>query len=205
MALKRCVLLVALLVMVPLSAQSWEVGLFSVQQSYNSISYTPVGHSVHGSASRKSAEGGRLGCSVLDLGPALLQVTAAVQPSITTPARLTSTGSTTPGPGNSTDSGPLDYRTSFTSAGVMLQFKAPVIVGAGLEMRFEKLGLPATESSLARPWLRANLGMASSTPRLKLFIALEVAAAITSKDDFSEPAKSLAPKTQVGVYAGIRF
>lgn len=203
--MKNRVLLFPLLAMLPLSAQSWEIGLFAGQQSYNSLSYSAVGHSVYGSASRKAAVGARLGYSVMDLGPAVLQVTAAVQPSVTTSARITSAGTTTPGPGNSTDSGPMDYRTSFTSAGMMLQFKAPVTVGAGLEMRFEKLGLPATEATFARPWLRAHLGLAIPIPLLKPFIGLEVAAAITSRDDFREPAKSLAPKTQVGVYAGIRF
>lgn len=85
----------------------------------------------------------------------------------------------------------------------MVDFKTMIAVGAGVEMRFEKQSLPTQDASYARPWLRANLGLAFPAPAIKPFIGLEVAAALPSASE--NRVKALAPKTQVGVYGGIRF
>ena len=87
----------------------------------------------------------------------------------------------------------------------MFNFKALVSIGAGVEMRFEKLSLPSNNATYTRPWFRANLGMTFPAPALKPFIGLEVSAPLVSENDFAQTAKSLAPKSQIGVYGGIRF
>jgi hypothetical protein len=189
----------------PLSAQTWELGLFAGQQTYNSFSDSNVGLSMSGSSTRKSVLGARLGYSVIDLGSAMLQLTLGYQPKVTSIARITTRGTDLQASGETTDSGPLDYKVSSTSAGVMFNFKTRVAIGAGLEMHFERLSLPANTATLARPWFRANFGMAFPSPVLKPFIGLEIAAAMFPENDLPQTTKSLSPRAQVGVYGGIRF
>jgi hypothetical protein len=180
------------------------LGVFAGNQSYNSISNSMPGLVTNGSCDKKTVFAARLGYSVIDLGPAMLQLTAGYQPSITTTARIITQGTSVPGQ-PTTDSGPLDYQASHTSVGVMVNFKAVVAMGAGMEMRFEKQSLASNSVSYSRPWIRANIGMAFPTPVIKTFVGLELAVALSSTSDGLQPVKSLAPKSQIGVYAGIRF
>ena len=193
----RKIILAALVVGAPLAAQSWELGLFAGQQSYKSID--AFGGSVQPKS--KTVLGARVGYSVVDLGPALFQLTAGFQPK--TDATLEANG---------TDVG-SKFQHQHMSVGAMFNFKAGVAFGAGIEYRFEKLNVVdsgLSDTSYNRPWLRANVGYALPSPIVKPFFGLEVALPLTSKS-FSATAsdednmKAFAPKLQIGLYGGIRF
>jgi hypothetical protein len=108
----------------------------------------------------------------------------------------------------------LDHQA--TSLGLAFVFKAGVSASVGVDYRWDKLeysfsGLSAS-TTYGRPWARANLGFAIPSPVVKPFVGLEVAAALSSKSiGATGPAtdedalKALAPKLQIGLYAGIRF
>lgn len=70
--------------------------------------------------------------------------------------------------------------------------------------------MSSTSTNYARPWLRLNLGMAIPTPGVKPFFGVEGDLALVSKSvdinsSNEDMLKGLAPKSQIGVYAGIRF
>lgn len=202
--MKIRIVVVLLFIFAPLSAQTWELGIFTGSQTYNSLSNSMPGLTTNGSCAKKTVFAARLGYSVIDLGPAMLQLTAGYQPSVNTTARIITQGTSVPGQAP-TDSGPLDYQASHTSVGVMVNFKAVVAVGAGMEMRFEKQSLASNTATYARPWIRANIGMAFPTSAIKPFVGLELAASLSTNSDGLQPVKSLAPKSQIGAYVGIRF
>ena len=189
--------LIALILTAPLAAQSWELGVFAGQQSYKSNDIL----SVNSEVKSKTVLGARLGYSIVDLGPALLQVTAGFQPK--TDSEIDVAGMNTG----------KKYQHQHTSVGVMFNFKAMVAFGAGVEYRMEKLN--ATNSgisdvSYSRPWLRANIGYAFPSPVVKPFLGLEVALPLTSKSfdlngSREDGYRSFAPKLQIGIYGGIRF
>ena len=193
----RNIILAALVVGAPLSAQSWELGLFAGQQSYKSND--TFGVSVQ--PKNKTVLGARVGYSVVDLGPALFQLTAGFQPKTDAAIEV-----------NGTDFGDK-FQHQHMSVGAMFNFKAGVAFGAGIEYRFEKLnvtGSGLSDTSYNRPWLRANVGFALPSPIVKPFFGLEVAMPLMSKS-FSATAsdednmKAFAPKLQIGLYGGIRF
>ncbi|MDP1830748.1 MAG: hypothetical protein Q8K67_01730 [Geothrix sp.] len=196
-------LLPLLLVAAPLSAQSFEAGLFIGQQSYKSFSDAGL----TAEPAKKTVAGVRFGYSLVDLGPALLQVTAGYQPESKTGIEVN--GTAVPG---------FDFTQKHWSVGAMFNFKAFVAIGAGVEYRSESLGVkgPLTDISTTygRPWARANVGFAFPTPIVKPFIGLEVALPLTSTSpstaeyfgpDDAVSLKAHAPKMQIGVYGGIRF
>ena len=82
-------------------------------------------------------------------------------------------------------------------------------MGAGLEYRAEKLDVEGESTTYNRPWIRANIGYAIPSPLVKPFFGLEVAFPLTSTsnkfDSIENTLKSMAPKNQIGIYAGIRF
>jgi hypothetical protein len=189
-----------LLIVLPLSAQDWEVGVFAGQQAYKSPDFTSNGVQVTGSADKKTVFAVRGGYAFVDLGPCLMEVTAAYQPKVTTTGTFTVDGE--PGSG--------DFKTQYYAVGAMVNFKAFVAVGAGFDYRFEKLETTTISTNYGRPWFRANAGIAIPSPVVKPFIGVEVAFPLTSKSsaDLSnneELLKTAAPKSQIGIYAGIRF
>ena len=194
--MKRLIL-AALVAGLPLAAQSWEVGVFAGQQSYKSID--AFGASVEPKS--QTILGARLGYSVVDMGPALFQLTAGFQPKTEAKLEL-----------NGVDTGDK-FKHQHLSVGAMFNFKAVVAVGAGIEYRFEKLNITnsgLSDTSFNRPWLRANLGYAVPSPLVKPFFGLEVAVPLTSKSfdaaaSDEDNLKAFAPKLQIGLYAGIRF
>ena len=186
--------LLPLILVAPLAAQTFEVGLNVSRQQYPSI--TTGGARVE--PQDKTVVAGRIGYALVDLGPALFQVTAVYQPKVDTDFKVN--GTTT------TDQLGHEY----WGVGAMFNFKALVAVGAGVEYRSEKLTSPGLSTTYGRPWARVNVGYAIPTPLLKPFIGLEVAAPLTTKtyNDALSPEdtlKAFAPKLQVGVYGGIRF
>jgi len=201
---RKSVLFLSLLCVLPLSAQSYEVGLFAGRQSFKSGSYAdPTGEGVlDTAAATKTVLAARLGYALVDLGPALLQVTAGYQPKATT--TLTTTAGLYPYQGSQ------DYAVSHASLGVMANFKAVVAIGAGVEYRDETLSSNGVSSHYGRPWGRVNAGYAIPSPILKPFVGLEVAAPLTSKSLSADPSntdllQAMAPKLEVGLYGGIRF
>jgi hypothetical protein len=204
-SVKKRVLVLPLLCLLPLSAQSFEVGLFAGKQSFKAISYTDPANegSFNASPSAKTLLGVRAGYALVDLGPALLQVTAGYQPNVTTTLTTTS-------PLYSYTAAAQDYTSSHASLGLMANFKALVAVGAGLEYRAEKASSNGVSTSFGRPWGRVNAGYAWPLPILKPFLGLEVAMPLVSKsvqNDSSNTAllQAMAPKMEVGLYGGIRF
>ncbi|WLT32743.1 hypothetical protein [Geothrix sp. PMB-07] len=184
-------LLLVLILVAPLAAQNFEVGVNISQQNYTS-STAPgfAGHSdpVAFDFDSKTVVAARVGYSWFDMGPALFQVTAAYQPK--TDTDLKPNGVTVP----------TKLGSEYWAIGAMFNFKALVAVGAGVDYRFEKTtkaNIFTTTNSYSRPWARVNAGYAFPTPLIKPFIGLEVAAPFTKEND--------GPKLQVGIYAGVRF
>ncbi len=192
--------LAALCLTAPLAAQSWELGVFAGQQSYKSAE---LSSNMTLEAKSKVVVGARVGYSIVDLGPALFQVTAGFQPKSESVLQFN---------GEDNDTG-AKFQHQHMSVGAMFNFKAMVAFGAGIEYRFEKLNVTnsmRSDVSYNRPWLRANVGMAFPTPLVKPFVGLEVAAPLMSKSfdpaaSYEDSARALAPKLQIGLYAGIRF
>jgi hypothetical protein len=193
----------------PLAAQSFEVGIFLGQQQYPSV-HTDVapGTTLRMETDDKTVVAARFGYTVVDLGPALFQLTAGYQPE----AKATVKASLPGIPG--VDVG--KFKEDHWSAGAMFHFKAFVAVGAGLEFRSEKLsgefGGSSDSTTYNRVWARVNVGFAIPSPLLKPFVGLEAAFPLTTKSSGVDPSastadalKAMAPKSQFGLYAGIRF
>ena len=193
----------------PLAAQSFEVGLFLGQQQYPSI-HTDVapGTTLRMETDDKTVLGARFGYTVVDLGPALFQLTAGYQPEAKATVKASLPGIPAVEVG--------DFKENHWSAGAMFNFKAFVAIGAGVEFRSERLS--ATFSGLGdsttynRVWARVNAGFAIPSPVVKPFVGLEVAFPLTTKSSgvdssasTADALKAMAPKSQFGLYAGIRF
>ena len=188
-------ILLPLILVAPLAAQSFEVGLNVSRQQYPSI--TELG-AFKVEPQDKTVVAGRFGYSIVDLGPALFQVTAVYQPKVDTDVKVNGATSAT------------QLGQEYWGLGAMFNFKALVAVGAGVEYRSEKLTTPGLSTTYGRPWARVNAGYAFPTPLVKPFIGVEVAVPLTKKDyndslGTEDTLKALAPKLQVGVYGGIRF
>jgi hypothetical protein len=187
-------LLIFTLAAMPLAAQSWEVGAFVGQQSYNDINFMGV----QAKPDSKVMAAVRGGYSFVDFGPVLFQFNAGFQPKASATVKV-----------NGVDAGEkLDHQA--TNVGLAFIFKAGVSASVGVDYRWDKLEVPGTSTTYGRPWARANIGFAFPTPLVKPFVSLELAAPLASKKiedaHSSEDAlKVLAPKMQIGLYAGIRF
>lgn len=204
--MQKSALVFALLGSLSLSAQSFEVGVFAGRQAYKSPSTGDSFSSTSASSDSKTVLGLRLGYALLDLGPALLQVTAGFQPETTTTVTTTETQNIL----HTVTVNKADYKSSHYALGAMANFKAMVAVGAGVEYRFESLKGYDKTTTYARPWVRATLGMAFPTLMVKPFIGLEAAFPLTSKSvdnnsNTEDALKAMAPKSQIGLYGGIRF
>ena len=191
----------------PLLAQSYEVGLFLGQQQYPSphVDVAP-GSTLQMEADSKTVWGLRFGAAVFDLGPALLQLTAGFQPEAKSDLKGSLGGSAAVVVG--------DFKQQHWSVGAMATFKAVVAVGVGVELRSEKLsgtlGGTPDSTTYSRAWVRANAGYAIPSPLFKPFFGIEAAFPLTTTKltlnaSNAEGLKSLAAKSQFGVYAGIRF
>lgn len=105
------------------------------------------------------------------------------------------------------------YGVGYAAIGAQVDWKLLLNLNAGVEMRRETLSwdlgaLGRDESTLTRPWARAGIGFSLPLPVVSPFIRLEVAVPLSKEDRTSSPdsiRKALAPQSQVGLYAGIRF
>ena len=205
--MKKTILFLLIAGTVPGLAQSYEVGLFLGQQQYPSPHVDVVpGTTLQMEADSKTVWGLRVGASVFDMGPALLQVTAGFQPDAKSDVKGTLGGSSAVVVG--------DFKQQHWSAGAMATFKAVVAVGVGVEFRSEKLtgtlgGIPDS-TTYNRAWARINAGYAIPSPIFKPFFGVEAAFPLTTTTltlnaSSAEALKALAAKNQFGVYAGLRF
>jgi hypothetical protein len=200
--MKTTTVALALLLVTPLAAQSFEVGVFVGQQQYPSP-HTDValGTTMQVNADNKTVTAIRFGYSVVDLGPALFQLTAGYQPESSSTLKATLGGAPFGSEG--------ELKQSHWSAGAMFNFKALVAVGAGFEFRSEKLSESTDSTTYSRLWARINAGYAFPFPVMKPFIGVEAAFPLSTTDNkfgsSAELLKSLAPKNQIGIYGGIRF
>ncbi|WP_306591211.1 hypothetical protein [Geothrix sp. 21YS21S-4] len=170
-----------LLLALPLAAQTFEVGLNISRQSYTEQTAAP-----RLEPKDKTVAAVRLGYSLLDFGPILLQGSVAYQPRTDTEVK------------GAPDPAKLGHE--YWAAGAMFTFKAGLAFGAGVDYRFEKTTYRDTftsSHSYGRPWARANVGFAVPTPFLKPFVGVEVAVPLSDEN--------LGPTFQVGLYGGIRF
>jgi len=204
--MKTAPVLLAGLVGLPLAAQTFEAGLFLGRQQYPSPQ-VDLGRAWTSTwkPGAKTVYAARLGYTVAGRGPLSLQVTAGYQPSSESTVESTLG---TPG---------LTLKTSHWSLGAMFQARALVAVGAGLEFRSERLSGnvygASSSTTYNRPWVRLNAGHAIPGPVVQPFFGVEVAFPLTTATSrpnlvttsSSEALKSLAPKNQFGLYAGIRF
>ena len=118
-------ILLPLLLVAPLAAQSFEVGLNVSQQQYPS--HTELG-AFRVEPQDKTVVAARFGYAIVDLGPALFQVTAAYQPKVDTEVKV-----------NGSSAGMEKMGQEYWGLGAMFNFKALVAVGAGVEYRSEKI------------------------------------------------------------------
>ncbi len=198
--MKKMIALTAL-VAAPLAAQDFELGLNISRQMYEKrtvsiFTYEPQD---------KTVIAARFGYALVDIGPALFQLTAGFQPQVETDVKNTTTGLVVD-----------KFKQGYWSAGAALNFKALFAVGVGLEYRSEKLegtlGTMGVSTTYGRPWVRGNVGYAFPSPIVKPFIGLEVAAPLAKKDvsatgpiTVDDSLKAYAPKMTIGLYGGIRF
>jgi hypothetical protein len=187
--------LLPLIIVAPLAAQSFEVGLNVSRQQYPS---NTVGGVLNIEPQAKTVVAGRFGYAIVDLGPALFQVTAAYQPKVDTDFKVNGTTTTE------------QLGQEYWGVGAMFNFKALVAVGAGVEYRSEKITGFNSSTTYGRPWARVNAGYAFPTPLVKPFIGVEVAVPLVTKSyndslNTEDALKSFAPKLQIGIYGGIRF
>jgi len=205
--MKRNMLGLGLLLASPLAAQSLEVGVFIGQQQYPSPHADVLpGTTLRMEADSKTVYAVRLGYSIVDLGPALFQLTAGFQPEARSTVKASLGGSPSVNVG--------EFKENHWSAGAMFQFKAVVAVGAGLEFRSERLSgdVSGTSDSTTynRIWGRLNAGFAIPSPVLQAFFGVEAAFPFGSRSldpnaSNADLLKSLAPRNQIGIYAGLRF
>jgi len=180
-----------LLLALPLSAQNFEAGVNISRQSYTSN--TAPGFSGHPDPvvfdfESKTVVAGRIGYSLVNIGPTVFQLSAAYQPK--TDTELKPNGVTVP----------TKLGSEYWGVGAMFQFQALVAFGAGIDYRFEKttmVNIFTDTHSFNRPWARVNAGYAFPAPVVKPFISIEVAAPLTKENH--------SPELQVGIYAGLRF
>ena len=208
--MKKAIILGAALAALPLSAQRFEASLFVGQQQFPTPQTDTTLGTLRMEADNKVAWGLRLGYDFYDWGPGLLQVTGAFQPQ----AKTTIKGSVAGSP--MVEIG--DYKHEAGILGLMVRFKTDIALGIGLEMRSERLNstLHTTVGDLDdsttynRGWARAYAAYEIPGPAWKPFIGLDVAfplktTSLTVEASSSDALKSLAPKSQFGLFFGMRF
>ncbi len=207
--MKKTIIALTLLLGTPLAAQKVEVGLFLGQQQYPSPhADVAPGSTLQMNLDSKTVFAARLGFTLADLGPASFQLTLGAQPEAKSTVKASLGGSP------SVDVG--EFKENHLSVGAMFNFKAVLAVGAGVEFRSEKLSgtFSGTSDSTTynRAWARLNAGYAIPSPGVKPFIGVEVAFPLTTTGNTlaltasnADALKAMAPKSQFGIYAGLRF
>jgi hypothetical protein len=104
------------------------------------------------------------------------------------------------------------YKTQYIALGAQLEWKRLIDLHAGVDVRQEKLSAAALDTSThyTRPWISAGFGYSIPLSVVKPFVRLEAAYALSHKDlggtwNEDDLLKAMAPRYQVGIYAGINF
>nr|WP_320133878.1 hypothetical protein [uncultured Holophaga sp.] len=141
--------------------------------------------------------GVRYGHDLIGLGPAQLQLQAAYRRQSTVDSQGGSFG---------------QIKDTGLSLGLQAQWRLGMVIGAGAELRAERLKADPTGTSttLVRPWVTGRVGMSFPTPLVQPVIGLEVAVPLrrASAGDgasLEDQVKALAPNFEIGVYGGLRF
>ena len=213
--MKKVLLLLPLLGVLPLSAESWEVGVFAGQQAYNSSSISNSVVSVTANVDNKAAFGLRAGYEFSEAGAWGFQATVGYLPQVNSSAKINMTVQ-----GVSATAQAGTYSSSQVAVGGMAYYKSVVNLGAGLEYRFENLkatsadpNLDSISTNYSRPWVRLVASYPFPMGSVKGFVGLEAGLPLTSTNlkisstgvDDSNFLKSFAPKSQVGAYLGVQF
>ncbi|HZU52976.1 MAG TPA: hypothetical protein VFF77_03715 [Holophagaceae bacterium] len=216
--MKKTLVLLALASALPLAAQSFEVGALYTWNPTKTQSADPLGPSmpIDMKVDTWKAAGLRFGYNFMSVGPLEVQGNATVQFNNSEDFNW-SDGS------SSIKVGTVDYK--YWAVGAAVNWNFLVRLGVGLEYRSESLSskysafVPSqynTSTTYRRPWIRATAGYVFPSPIVKPFIGIEAAIPVTSTSfsssdlsgtnpNFDKLNKSLAPKAQYGIYAGIRF
>jgi hypothetical protein len=199
--MKRLIWTIGLLSTFPLMSQSFEAAVFAGRQTYNDFRKDSIfGMPVEAAPESKTVVALRFGYSVADLGPGAFQLNLGIQPESSTKTDVKLGGAFF---------GTGEIKQSYWSFGFAFNSKTPIAVGLGVDYRSEKLSDGATDTTYGRPWIRGNVGYVFPGVQLRPFLSFEIAVPLAStNNDVASPEavlKSLAPKSQVGLYAGIRF
>jgi hypothetical protein len=199
----------------PLAAQSFEVGALYTWNPGKSNTVTLGGSSSDIKADTWKAAGLRFGYNFVSVGPMEFQGNATVQ--FNNKQDVTINGQSASAPQSITD----EYK--YWAVGAAVNWNFLVRLGVGLEYRSERLHFNQSSGSVTqfdgsttygRPWIRGTAGFTIPAPVVKPFIGVEAAFPLTSSSlsaqdlmnsDINAVNKSLAPKAQYGIYAGIRF
>ncbi|WP_005036739.1 hypothetical protein [Holophaga foetida] len=139
----------------------------------------------------------RYGRDLIGLGPAQLQLQAGYHRQTTADFK---SGSTTG-----------EFKNTGYSLGLQAQWRMGVVLGAGAEVRAERLQATTLGSTTQiRPWLTGRVGFSIPLPLVQPVVGLEVAIPMTNKsaDSISnneDVLKRLSPNFEVSVYGGVRF
>lgn len=190
----------------PLGAQAFEAGLFLGRQGYSSVAIAGRGPSpdLGLTAEARTVYAARFGYTVTEFPGAALQLTAGFQPEFRASVKDTLG---TPG---------RYLKERYGSVGAMVTFKTPVALGAGLEFRSERLAGnqygPEESTTYNRVWARMTATYVLPSPGVKPFVGLEAAVPLTTQSasdrsytPASDALKEMAPRYQLGLFAGIRF
>ena len=191
----------------PLSAQTWDVTVFAGQQSYRSAAAgsAATGLTESFSTPSKNVTALRLGWEAMDLEPATLEVSAAYQP-MTASTQTSYLYQDYP----TTAYQSYAYKTGYAAVGAMVRFKLLLDLGLGLDVRFEQLSAQGFSTTLDRPWARATFGWSFPLSAVTPTFGAEAAYPLTSKSlellgSSANTLQATAPKSQLGLYAGVRF
>lgn len=139
----------------------------------------------------------RYGRDLMGLGPAQLQLQASYHAQTTADIKH----------GGAKDS---ELKNTGYSLGLQAQWRMVVVLGAGAELRAEKLKAVGLDSTTqVRPWITGRLGYSIPLPVVQPVFGLEVAVPVTNKggdaSSSEDVLKRLSPNFEVSIYGGIRF
>ena len=214
--MRRILALLALASALPLAAQSFEAGVLYTWNPSKAQNFPdPSSNAYEIKANTWKATGLRFGYNFVQIGPMEIQGNATVQFSNKQDVVLKVNGTTLPFGWQD------EYK--YWAVGAAVNWNFLVRLGVGLEYRSEKLNFTDAiapqynkSTTYGRPWMRATAGFTFPTPVVKPFIGVEVGLPLTTTSvsyadlsglnpDIDKLNKSMAPKAQYGIYAGVRF
>ena len=214
--MKKTLALLALASALPLAAQSFEAGALYTWNPTKDQTLSVGSNSVGYKADTWKAAGLRFGYNFVSVGPMEFQGNATIQFNNTQDIAIKQNGAPV-----STAGYVFNEEYKYWAVGAAVNWNFLMRLGVGLEYRSEQLHLNDSSdgyyhsTTYGRPWIRGTAGFSIPAPVVKPFIGAEVAFPLTTKtlnlSDVTPPVnldnfnKSLAPKAQYGIYAGIRF